>query len=61
MFQMPASEACSGLLAHCTALMGPEAPQLVMVLILRQDEVFIEKENKLLEIPQPHSNFAIAN
>jgi hypothetical protein len=50
---MPAREASTGLLDRTTALMGPDSPQLVMPLSLRQDEVFIEKKDKLLENPQP--------
>jgi hypothetical protein len=40
--------------------MGLDAPQLVRALTLRQDGVFIEEEEKLLENPQPQSSFAIA-
>jgi hypothetical protein len=40
--------------------MGPDAPQLVMALILRQNGFFIEMKEELLENPQPQSSFAIA-
>jgi hypothetical protein len=39
---MPASAASTGLLALCTALMGPDAPQLVRALSLRVGGVFLE-------------------